>query len=97
MREKIIIDNGNNDSFEADLISLFEFIDSGKKYLFFTRNEIIEDNLVKLYISEVSVNEGKLNLIGVMEENDWTLVKDAMRSILTGKENSNIKYLEVGD
>ena len=50
MRKKVTIHDINGQTFEADVVSLFKYIPSNKKYMFFTKNEILENSLVKMYI-----------------------------------------------
>lgn len=80
----------NGEIVKAELISYFELVNTGKKYVFYTLNETIENGLVKMYVSEIS-KEG--NLSNQMTDEEWTNLKSIMKSMLTGNENPNIKYL----
>ncbi len=80
----------------VELISYFEIVNIGKKYLFYTKNETVENNLIKMYVSEVINSDNNLNIAEKMTDEEWTNLKNIMKSILIGEKNENIKYLELG-
>lgn len=80
----------------VELISYFEIVNSSKKYLFYTKNETVENNLIKMYVAEVIAEGSVLNIAEKMTDEEWTNLKTIMKSILTGGNNVNIRYLEVG-
>ncbi len=86
----------NGEIINAELISYFELLDIGKKYIFYTKNETVENNLIKMYVSEVLSQDNIVNISEKMSEEEWTNLKNIMKSILTGGNNSKIKYLEIG-
>ncbi|NLL01793.1 MAG: hypothetical protein GX265_02095 [Mollicutes bacterium] len=94
--DNIKIKLANGEIISAELISYFELIDTSKKYIFYTKNETVENNLIKMYVSEVISSGSTVNISEKMSEEDWTNLKNIMKSILTGGNNSNIKYLEIG-
>ena len=61
-----------------------------KKYVFYTLNEKVENDLVKMYVSEVSNGNA---LSDNMTNDEWNNIKGIMKSILTANNNENIKYL----
>ncbi len=91
MDTKVKLQRVNGEIIEADIISYFELQNTGKRYVFYTLNEIVENDLVKMYVSEV----GNANMLAqTMADEDWTTLKSIMKSILTGHENPNVKYLK---
>ena len=91
MDTKVKLQRVNGEIIEADIISYFELHNTGKRYVFYTLNEIVENDLVKMYVSEV----GDANMLAqTMTDEDWTTLKSIMKSILTGHENPNVKYLK---
>lgn len=91
MDTKVKLQRVNGEIIEADIISYFELQNTGKRYVFYTLNEIVENDLVKMYVSEV----GNANILAqTMADEDWTTLKSIMKSILTGHENPNVKYLK---
>ena len=82
----------NGEIINAELVSYFELVDTGKKYVFYTLNEVVENGLIKMYVSEVS-SDGA-TLAQTMSDDEWATLKSIMKSMLTGNENPNIKYLK---
>lgn len=88
-----IINNGVAQNVE--LVSYFELINTGKKYLFYTLNEKVENGLVKMYAASAT-NEGKtFTLQTDMTDDEWTSLKTIMKTILTGGNDSNVKYISI--
>lgn len=90
---EIKLPNGTVEAVE--LISYFQVLDNGKKYLFYTKNEIVENNLIKMYVTEINSDNNVIN--GKIPDEEWTKLKNIMKSILIGGNNDNIKYLEIGE
>jgi len=89
----VVINNGINQNVE--LISFFEVINTGKKYLFYTLNEKVENGLVKMYAASVNNYENGFILDENMTDEEWANLKTIMKTILTSGTDSNIKYLSV--
>lgn len=88
-----IIDNGVSQNVE--LISYFELTNLGKKFIFYTLNEKVENNLVKMYAA-VAENNGKTFTLGQeMTDDEWNTLKGVMKTILTGGNDVNVKYIYV--
>ena len=90
MNTNIELKKANGEIIKVELISYFEHIPTSKKYIFYTLNEKVENNLVKMYVSEVG---DAANLSEQMTDEEWTNIKGVMKSILTGNNNNDIKYL----
>lgn len=91
MDSNVELKKANGEVFKAEIVSFFELINSQKKYLFYTLNETVENGLVKMYVSEVG--DGSI-LSSKMTDEEWNNLKTIMKSMLTGNENTNIKYLK---
>ena len=57
--DKVQIETPNGEVVEAELISCFELINTGKKYVFYTRNEMVENNLIYFGENETVVPKVK--------------------------------------
>lgn len=90
MNTNIELKKENGEIIKVELISYFEHIPTSKKYIFYTLNEKVENELVKMYVSEVSDNA---TLSDKMTDEEWTNIKGIMKSILTANNNDKIKYL----
>ena len=89
MNTNIELKKANGETIKVELISYFEHIPTSKKYIFYTLNEKVENELVKMYVSEVSDNA---TLSDKMTDEEWTNIKEIMKSILTANNNDKIKY-----
>lgn len=90
MNTNIELKRVNGEVIKAELISYFEYVPNSKKYVFYTLNEKVENDLVKMYVSEISNGNA---LSDKMSDEEWTNIKGIMKSILTANNNENIKYL----
>ena len=82
MLEKVEIIKKDGTKINLDLISEFR-VQQGenfKKFALLTANEIDQNGLIKLLASEISGTQ----LIKIASDEDWTLVKNIMRSIISG-------------
>ena len=92
---KIDIKKSTGETLNVDLICFFEVIDVNKKYLFYTQNEVVENDLMKMYVAEVIDTTDGINVGQKMTDEEWTNLKAIMKAILTGSTDTNIKYLEI--
>ena len=90
MNTNIELKKANGEIIKVELISYFEHTPTSKKYIFYTLNEKVENELVTMYVSEVSDNA---ILSDKMTDEEWTNIKGIMKSILTANNNDKIKYL----
>ncbi len=90
MNTSIELKKANGEIIKGELISYFEYVPTGKKYIFFTMNERVDNDLIKMYVSEVNTIQ---TLSEQMTDDEWTNIKGVMKSILTGNNDTNIKYL----
>ncbi|MDD4188052.1 MAG: hypothetical protein PHX04_04800 [Bacilli bacterium] len=81
----------------VEIITYFKMLSTGKNYLFYTKNEVVENNLIKMYVTEIISEGTNFNVSDKMSDEEWISLKNIMKSILTGSNDINIKYLEIGD
>ena len=79
MNVNIIESNGMNTS--VNLICYFTG-NNGKNYLFYTKNETVQDGLIKMYVASE---------VGSISDDEWTSLKKDMQQIIMG--NSTVKFL----
>ena len=79
MNVNIIESNGMNTN--VNLICYFTGND-GKNYLFYTKNETVQDGLIKMYVASE---------VGSISDDEWTSLKKDMQQIIMG--NSTVKFL----
>lgn len=66
---------------EVEIILAFEFKDTKKEYVVYTKNERDENENVTVYVSNVDRSSGEPKLMGVDDEEDWNRVKDVLREL----------------
>ncbi|MCI9083429.1 MAG: TIR domain-containing protein [Lachnospiraceae bacterium] len=79
---------GENGSLEqVEVVIAFEFKDTKKEYVVYTKNEKdLEDN-VTVYVSNVDRTTGEPKLMGVEDEKEWDRVKDVLRELATDDDD----------
>lgn len=89
MNNQITVIDSQNQTMSVDSICYFLNNANNKKYLFYTKNEIVQDGLIKMYVTEE--NNGIVNEI---TPDEWTNLKLIMQGIIKG-EGNNITMLPV--
>ena len=86
MSRKITIKNNQNQEEQVELVCYFKK-DNSKNYVFYTKNEILKDGLLKLYVA----NENNGMGLGITLE-EWNGLKGVMQDIICGNVKDNIKF-----
>ena len=74
----IIAEDGSTE--EVEVILAFEFKDTKKEYVIYTKNEKDENDNITVYVSNVDRSSGEPKLMGV-EDEEWNRVKDVLREL----------------
>lgn len=93
MNNMIELKKSNGETIKADLICYFKVLSTQKKYIFYTQNEIVENGLIKMYVSEVFSDASGLNINAQITDTEWQSLKAIMKTILTGTVNNDIEFL----
>lgn len=75
----IIGEDGNIE--EVEVILAFEFKDTMKEYVVYTRNETDESGNVTVYVSNVNRDGDTPKLLGVDSDDEWSRIKDVLREL----------------
>ena len=89
----IIGENGTEETVE--IILAFEFKDSRREYVVYTKKEQDKYGNTTVYVSEVDRSGGKPCLMGIPDEKEWKRVKDVLREIAESEGDQPI-YDEYG-
>ncbi len=92
MNESITVIDKNGNSIVAEGIACIQFISSGRKYVLYTLNEKVENDLTKMYVGEIGNNVGELDKI---EDDEWMHIKTTLNGISHGEINPDLKYLDM--
>ncbi len=81
--EKKIMSIVSNDGSveEVEVILAFEFKDTGKEYVVYTKNERDENENITVYVSNIDRTTGEPKLLGVENETEWNRIKDVLREL----------------
>ena len=66
---------------EVEVILAFEFKDTNKEYVIYTKNEKDENDNITVYVSHVDRSSGEPRLLGVEDEDEWNRIKDVVREL----------------
>ncbi|MBQ2639949.1 MAG: DUF1292 domain-containing protein [Bacilli bacterium] len=75
----IIKEDGTQE--EVNVVLAFEFKDTGKEYVIYTKDEKDENENVTVYVSNVDRSSGEPKLLGIDDEEEWNRVKDVLREL----------------
>ena len=75
----IISEDGTKE--DVEVIIAFEFKDTKKEYVVYTKYEKVENGNVTVYVSNVDRSSGEAKLLGVESENEWNRIKDVLREL----------------
>ena len=94
MQEKVELIKANGETITVDLISEFDCDIDGtpRRFVLLTANEIDQNGLIKILAS--SIVDGKL--VRIESEDEWTLVKNVMRSIISSSKG-DFTYTNTSD
>ena len=66
---------------EVELIISFEFNDTKKEYVVYTRNEQDDNGNTTLYVSGVDRSLGMPRMMGIDDDDEWARIKSALRDL----------------
>lgn len=66
---------------DVEVILAFEFKDTNKEYVVYTKNEKDENGNVTVYVSNIDRSGAEPKLVGVENENEWNKIKDVLREL----------------
>ena len=79
MEKKIMSIVSNDGSIEeVEVILAFEFKDTNKEYVVYTKNEKDENGNITVYVSNIDRSEEEPKLLGVENETEWNKIKDVL-------------------
>ena len=66
---------------EVEVILAFEFKDTKKEYVIYTKNETDENGNVTIYAASITKNGDKVELGNIESEEEWSRIKDVLREL----------------
>ena len=65
----------------VEVILAFEFKDTNKEYVVYTKNEKDENGNITVYVSNIDRSGEEPKLLGVENENEWNKIKDVLKEL----------------
>ena len=90
MNNQITVVNSQGQQIFVDCICYFLNTKDNKNYVFYTKNEVVQDGLIKMYVAEESTG-----VVLAIENDTWNDLKVVMQNIIKGNNNGNISFLPV--
>lgn len=66
---------------DVEEVLSFEFIDTKKRYVIYTKNEKDQNGNVTIYVTEIVTDAHGSRLIGVSQDEEWARIKDVLREL----------------
>ena len=80
-KTKMTIVSKDGSTEEVEIVVAFEFKDTGKEYVVYTKNEKDENGNVTIYVSSITRVGEEITLNTVSDDNEWTRIKDLLREL----------------
>ena len=81
----IVLDETGNEK-EAEILSAFSIKKYNKNYILYTLNEVDENDMSKIYASEL-IEKDNMYSLGVIEsDEEWAAVKEVMKEMAKSEE-----------
>ena len=71
---------------EVEEVISFEFNDTKKRYVVYTKNEVDQNGNVTIYVTEVVKDDQGTRFLGVSTDEEWTRIKDVLRKLAKKEE-----------
>lgn len=71
---------------QVEEVISFEFNDTKKRYVVYTKNEIDQNGNVTIYVTEVVTDDQGTRFLGVSTDEEWTRIKDVLRKLAKKEE-----------
>lgn len=80
-KKKLVINKADGSTESVEEVVSFKFKDNGKHYLVYTKNETDSTGNVTIYVAEVINDSMGTRFLGVSSDEEWTKVKDVLRTL----------------
>ena len=71
---------------EVEEVISFEFNDTKKRYVVYTKNEVDQNGNVTIYVTEVVTDDQGTRFLGVSTDEEWTRIKVVLRKLANKEE-----------
>lgn len=82
----LTINKADGSTEEVEEVISFEFNDTKKRYLVYTKNEVDQNGNITIYVTEVIQDSMGTRFLGVENDNEWSKIKDVLRQLAKKEE-----------
>ena len=82
----LTINKADGSTEEVEEVISFEFNDTKKRYLVYTKNEVDQNGNITIYITEVIQDSMGTRFLGVESDDEWSKIKDVLRQLAKKEE-----------
>lgn len=84
----IVLEDGSID--EVEVLLTFEFTDTKKEYIVYTKNETDENGNVTIYVATLQRKEDEDPILGSIEsEDEWTRIKNVLKELSKSEDDED--------
>jgi len=84
-RTMVVLDESGNEK-EAEVLSAFTVKKYNKNYILYTLNEVDENEMIKIYASELIEKDNMYSLGAIESDEEWAAVKEVMKEVAKSEE-----------
>lgn len=82
----LTINKADGSTEEVEEVISFEFNDTKKRYLVYTKNEVDQNGNITIYVTEVIQDSMGTRFLGVENDDEWSKIKDVLRQLAKKEE-----------
>lgn len=82
----LTINKADGSTEEVEEVISFEFNDTKKRYLVYTKNEVDQNGNITIYVTEVIQDSMGTRFLGVESDDEWSKIKDVLRQLAKKEE-----------
>ena len=86
-KRTLTINKADGTTEKVEEVVSFEFSDTKKKYLVYTKNEADENGNITIYVTEVVNDSMGTRFLGVESDEEWTKIKEVLRELAKKEES----------
>lgn len=82
----LTINKADGSKEEVEEVISFEFNDTKKRYLVYTKNEVDQNGNITIYVTEVIKDSMGTRFLGIESDEEWSKIKDVLRQLAKKEE-----------
>ena len=82
----LTINKADGSKEEVEEVISFEFNDTKKRYLVYTKNEVDQYGNITIYVTEVIKDSMGTRFLGIESDEEWSKIKDVLRQLAKKEE-----------